>query len=44
MERPARVLGEPSAHVGMLVGGVIVGDGVDQLAGRHSGLDLRMNS
>jgi hypothetical protein len=34
MERPARVPGEPSAHFGMLVAGVIVEDHVDQPAGR----------
>src|SRR5262249_28106823 len=39
VERPARVPGQLSADLGMLVGGVVVGDGMDQLAGRHGGLD-----
>ena len=39
MEHPARVIGEPLADFGMLVGGVVVGDGVDQLAGRDGALD-----
>ena len=33
VERPARMLGEPSQHLGVFVGGVVVEDGVDQLAG-----------
>ena len=39
VEGPARVPSEPGADLGMLVGGVVVEDGVDQLAGRHGGLD-----
>ena len=47
VEGPARVPGEPGADLGMLVGGVVVEDHVDQLAGRHRALDAlrkRMNS
>ena len=33
MEGPARAPGEPSEHLGMLVGGVVVEDCMDQLAG-----------
>ena len=33
MERPSRMTGQPFDDVGMLVGGVIVDDGVDELAG-----------
>ena len=36
----ARVAGEPLAHLGMLVDGVIVEDHVNELSGRH----LRLNS
>ena len=32
VKRPARVPGKRGAHLGMLVGGVIVEDGVDELA------------
>src|SRR4029453_19210099 len=39
VERPARVLGQPFAHLGMLVGGIVVDDRVDLLA---SG-DLRVD-
>ena len=39
MKRPARVPGEPSAHFGMLLGGVVVENGVDELAGGHDRLD-----
>ena len=39
VERPARMLGQPFAHLGMLVGGIIVDDGVDILG---SG-DLRVD-
>jgi hypothetical protein len=39
MERPARVPGEPRAHLGVLVSGIVVEDGVNELAGRHGGLD-----
>ena len=48
VEGPARVTGEPGADLGVLVGGVVVEDRVDQLAGRHGGarrrLRKRMNS
>ena len=36
---PARVAGEPGAHSGMLVGGLVVEDGMDEFAGGHGGLD-----
>ena len=39
MEDPARVAGEPGLDLGMLVGGVIVEDGVDHFAGRDGALD-----
>jgi hypothetical protein len=39
VEGPARVLGEPFAHLGVFVGGVVVGDGVDRLSFWH----LRLN-
>ena len=39
MEGSARMASEPGADLGMLVGGVVVEDGVDQLAGRHGALD-----
>ena len=39
VEDPARVAGEPGFDLGMLVGGVVVEDGVDQLAGRDLALD-----
>jgi hypothetical protein len=39
VEGPARMTGEPGADLGMLVGGVVVEDGVDQLAGRYRALD-----
>jgi len=39
MERPARVPGEPGAHLGVLVGGIVIEDRVNELAGRHGGLD-----
>ena len=32
---PARMAGEPLAHLGLLVGAVVVEHDVDQLAGRH---------
>lgn len=32
--------GEPGAHLGVLVGGVVVDHGVNHLGGRHGGLDL----
>ena len=34
VEDPARMAREPLPHFGMLVGGVVVEDGVDDLAGR----------
>src|SRR6188472_1103819 len=40
VEGPARVAGEPGADLGVLVGGVVVEDGVDQLAGRDGSFDL----
>ncbi len=39
MKRPPWMAGEPGAHFGMLVDGVIVEDRVDQFAGWHRGLD-----
>ena len=39
MEDPARVLGQPTPHLGVLVGGIVVEDHVDHLAGRHGALD-----
>src|SRR5271170_8269448 len=39
MERPSRMAFQPSANVGMLVGGVIVDDGVDCLARGYLLLD-----
>ena len=39
MKRPAWMPGEPSAHFGMLVGGIVVEDGMDEFASRHGGLD-----
>jgi hypothetical protein len=39
MEGPARVAGEPGQDLGMLVGGIVVEDGVDHLARRHLALD-----
>ena len=39
MERPSRMLGEPGQHLGMFVGGIVVEDGVDYLAGRHGPFD-----
>ena len=39
MEGPARMPSEPLAHFRMLVGGIIVDDGVDRLSGRHLRLD-----
>ena len=35
VERPTRMPAQPCADLRMLVGGVVVGDGVDQLAGWH---------
>jgi hypothetical protein len=39
VEDEALVPVEPGADLGMLVGGVVVEDDVDHLAGRHLGLD-----
>jgi transposase len=39
MEDPARVIGEPPRDLGMLVGGVVVGDGMDNPARPDSALD-----
>ena len=39
VEGPARMTGEPGAHFRMLVGGVVVGNSVDELAGRYRRLD-----
>src|SRR5262245_63448962 len=35
MERPAWMPGQPSAHLGMLMGGIVVDDGMDRLSLRH---------
>jgi hypothetical protein len=35
MERPSRMAVEPSAHIGVLMGGTIVDDGVDRLSPRR---------
>ena len=43
MERPARMPFQPGFDLRMFVGGVVVDDGFDQLAGRHR-LRKRMNS
>ena len=39
VEGPAGMAGEPGADLGMLVGGIVVEDGMDQLARRPGGLD-----
>ena len=39
VERPSRMVGEPLHDVRMFVRGVVVEDGVDDLAGRHGALD-----
>src|SRR5580700_8065943 len=39
MEDPARVIGEPPRDLGMLVGGVVVGDGMDNPARPDSALN-----
>ena len=47
MEDEPRMPAEPGAHLGVLVGRVIVEDDVDDLAGRDFGFDVlrkRMNS
>ena len=47
MERPSRIAFEPSANIGMLIGALIVDDGVDRLSNGNLLLDdieERMNS
>ena len=47
VKSPARVAHQPSQHFGVLVGGVVVEDGVDRLVGGNRALDSvekRMNS
>ena len=39
MEHPSGMAFEPGAHLGMFVRGVVVGNGVDQLACGHGALD-----
>ena len=39
MEDEPRMPGEPGAHLGVLLGGVIVEDDVDDLAGRDFGFN-----
>ena len=39
VEDEARMTAEPAQHLGVLVGGVVVEDDVDQLAGRHGAFD-----
>ena len=39
MEDEARMAGEPGEHLGLLVGGVVVEDDVDDLAGWHRRLN-----
>ena len=39
VERPSRIAFEPSADIGMLVGGVVVEDRMDRLAGGNFALD-----
>src|SRR5882724_3733285 len=39
VERPARMAAQPVDHLRVLVGGVVVEDGVDSLAGRDLALD-----
>ena len=39
MKGPTRMPGEPRSDLGVLVDGVVVGDGVDQFAGWHGCLD-----
>ena len=39
MEGPARRIGEPLNDLGMFVGGIVVGDGMDDLSGRDGALD-----
>ena len=39
MERPSRMLGESGQHLRMFMGGIVVEDGVDHLAGRDGPLE-----
>lgn len=39
MERPPRMFGKPGQHLRRFLGGIVVEDGVDHLAGRHGPLD-----
>ena len=39
VERPSRMFGEPGQHLRMFMGGIVVEDGVDHLAGRDGRLD-----
>src|SRR5271154_6016721 len=39
MEGPARMIGEPLNDLWMFVGGIVVGDGVDDLSGWDGALD-----
>ena len=39
MERPSRMFGEPGRHLRMFMGGIVVEDGVDHLAGQDGPLD-----
>ncbi len=39
MERPPGMIGEPSQHLGMFVGGIVIQDSVDHLAGGDGPLD-----
>ena len=46
VEHPARMAGEPGFDLGMLMGGVVVEDGVDRLVGGRrplDGIEERMN-
>ena len=40
MERPSRIVGQPGEHLGVLVSGVVVHVGMDDLCRRHRVLDL----
>jgi hypothetical protein len=39
MERPTRMMGQPLTDLGMLVGGVVVDNAMDELTGRNGCLD-----
>ena len=39
MEGPAGMAGQPCAHLGVFVGGIVVDDGMDHLSLRHLRLD-----